>query len=226
MPLRAILFDHDGTLVDSEPVHFRMWTTVLARYGVSLSEEQYKTHYAGVPTRANAVDLVQRFKLGEEPATLAHAKNLATRDFLLHEAFPLMPGVNEAVAEFRSAGLKLAVVTGAGSNGVHATLDANDLRRHFATVVSGDDVRASKPAPDCYLLALEKLGLHAADCLAIEDTQHGLEAASGAGIRCLAVPTPMSKHHNFQRATALLDSMHGAAAYVRQLLRAEIEARR
>lgn len=218
MPLRAILFDHNGTLVDSEPVHFRMWATVLARYGVSLSEQQYIAHYAGVPTRANAVDLVRRFGLGEDPAVLADAKNAATKDFLLRSAFPLMNGVLAAIAEFRRVDLTLAVVTGASANGVYATLRANDLQRHFATVVSGDDVRASKPAPDCYFLALERLGLQAADCLAIEDTQHGLRAACGAGIRCLALPTHMSKHHNFECAAAVLDGMPQAVAYVQQLL--------
>lgn len=218
MSLRAILFDHDGTLVDSEPVHFTMWATVLARYDVSLSEQQYIAHYAGIPTQANAIDMVRRFKLNEEPARLAAAKNSATNDFLLRSAFPLMSGVLGAVAEFRGAGLELAVVTGASANGVHSTLRANNLQHHFATVVSGDDVRSTKPAPDCYVLALQRLGLQATDCLAIEDTQHGLQAAHGAGVRCLAVPTRMSMHHNFGRAAAVLDGMPQAVEYVRELL--------
>lgn len=80
---------------------------------------------------------------------------------------------------------------------------------------------SSKPAPDCYLLALERLGLRAADCLAIEDTQHGVEAACGAGVRCLALPTPMSRHHNFAHAEAVLDGMPQALAYVKKLLVAQ-----
>ncbi|HTU67517.1 MAG TPA: HAD family phosphatase [Steroidobacteraceae bacterium] len=218
MPLRAILFDHDGTLVDSEPEHFRMWVSVLAPHGVRLSEEQYVTHYAGVPNRASAVDLVSRFELAVDAATLTEAKNAAAREFLSRGAYPLMPGALEAVDEFRRAGLVLAVVTGASANGVRTTLRANDLERHFATVVSGDDVRASKPAPDCYLLALERLGLSAADCLALEDTQHGLQAARGAGIRCLALPTALSKRHDFGGAEAVVEGMSEAVKYVRTLL--------
>ena len=130
-----------------------------------------------------------------------------------------MNGVLDAIVEFRRAGLKLAVVTGANANGVYATLRANDLQTHFTTIVSGDDVRVSKPAPDCYFLAFEKLELRAADCLAIEDTQHGLQAANAAGIRCLALPTPMSRHHNFDCATAILDGMPQAITYVQQLLK-------
>lgn len=223
MPLQAILFDHDGTLVDSEPVHFRMWAAVLARYGVTLSEQQYVAHYAGVPNLASAVDMIRRFELDESPAALADAKHVVTKEFLLGGAFPLMNGALAAIAEFRRAGVKLAVVTGAGANGVHATLRANDLQHHFATVVCGDDVRASKPAPDCYVLALERLGLRATDCLAIEDTQHGLQAAHSAGIRCLALPTDMSRHHNFDCAEAVLGGMPEAVDYVRQLLGARVD---
>src|SRR5688500_14131414 len=136
LPIRAVLFDHDGTLVDSEPTHFRMWQEVLAAYGVPLSEKQYKDYYAGVPTAANAVDMVSRFSINEVPATLADAKNSATRTFLSRTAFPLMPWVKEVLPLFHSGGLRLAIVTGAGSNGVQATLRAHSLHDFFETVVS------------------------------------------------------------------------------------------
>jgi len=151
MPLRAVLFDHDGTLVDSEPIHFLVWKAVLAPYGFALTEEQYRERYAGVPTLANARDLVQRFGVAEDPFALAEAKNAATRDYLRRSAFPLLPGVREAIATFAGLGLRLAVVTGASAFGVDATLRAHGLASHFAVVVSVDDVRHSKPAPDCYL---------------------------------------------------------------------------
>ncbi|WP_427028094.1 HAD family hydrolase [Halomonas sp. H2] len=218
MQLRAILFDHDGTLVNSEPVHYRMWAEVLQRYGFTLSEQQYKAHYAGVPTPANAVDLVQRFEIDETPQKLVEAKSAATCEYLEQQAFPLMPGVEEAISYFHGAGLKLAVVTGASANGVQTTLRVNKLEHYFSVIVSGDDVRASKPAPDCYLLALQQLGVSAAECLAIEDTQHGLEAAFQAGINCVALPTEMSMHHDFHLAVATLGGMPAAVEYVREVL--------
>ncbi len=103
---------------------------------------------------------------------------------------------------------------GAGSS----TLRANKFNRYFSAVVSGDDVRASKPAPDCYLLALQRLGVSSGECLAIEDTQHGLEAASKAGIDCVALPTEMSKNQDFNLAVAVLGGMPEAVGYVRNAL--------
>lgn len=218
MQLRAVLFDHDGTLVNSEPIHYRMWAQVLQRYGFTLTEHQYRARYAGVPTPANAIDLVQRFGIDESPEQLAAAKNAATRDYLDRQAFPLMPGIEEAISCFHSAGLKLAVVTGASANGVQTTLRVNKLNDYFSVIVSGDDVRESKPAPDCYFLALERLGLSAAECLAFEDTQHGLEAAFRAGIDCVALPTEMSEHQDFNLAVAVLGGMPEAVGYVRKAL--------
>ncbi|MAM87250.1 MAG: hypothetical protein CME36_08080 [unclassified Hahellaceae] len=219
MQLRAILFDHDGTLVNSEPIHFGIWSIILQRYGFTLTEQQYKARYAGIPTPANAIDLVQRFGINRSPEELAELKNAATREYLEQHAFPLMPGVKDAISSFYSAGLKLAVVTGASANGVQKTLRANNFDRYFSAVVSGDDVLASKPAPDCYLLALQRLGVTAAECLAIEDTQHGLEAATKAGVNCVALPTEMSKHHDFDLAVAVFSGMPEAIGYVRKLLR-------
>lgn len=74
----------------------------------------------------------------------------------------------------------------------------------MTTVVTGNDVPHSKPAPDVYLLALQRLGLTAAQCLAVEDTQHGVAAATAAGLRCVAVPTALSAHHRFDQAHAVL----------------------
>lgn len=215
MRISAVLFDHDGTLVDSEPTHFQIWQKVLAPYGVALSEKQYKDYYAGVPTAANAVDMVSRFAINEVPATLADAKNSATRTFLSRSAFSLMPGVKEVLSLLRSEGFRLAVVTGAGRNGVEATLRAHSLHDFFETVVSGDDVRQSKPAPDCYLLAIERLGLSPSECIAIEDTEHGVNAATSAGITCLAVPTAMSEHHSFAKAAAVLSELSASVSWVR-----------
>ena len=217
--LEAVLFDHDGTLVDSEIAHFRMWVEVLAPFGVALTEDQYHAHYAGIPTLANATDMVARFGLAVGAAELADAKVEATRAFLAREPFPLMPGARETIADLARRGLRLAVVTGAGRHGVDTSLRLHGLTAAFECVVSGDDVRRSKPAPDCYLLALRQMGIAPQAGVAIEDTGHGAAAAMGAGLACLAVPTPMSRRHDFAGASGVFASLHEAGDWVRRRLR-------
>ena len=216
MPIKAIFFDHDGTLVDSEPIHFQLWRDVLAGHGVALAESLYRECYAGIPTAANAVDLVSRFAIDATAAALAGEKNAATRLYLEQHAFPLMPGVSDAVPLLHRAGWRLAIVTGASAGGVQTTLRQHSLAPFFETVVSGDDVRNSKPAPDCYRLAARRLGLSPPACLAIEDTEHGVNSAVAAGVACLAVPNALSGNHDFSQAAAVVSDLAAAVAWIRR----------
>jgi HAD superfamily hydrolase (TIGR01509 family) len=213
MRFQAVLFDHDGTLVESEGQHFALWNQVLAPYGFVLTLAQYKDFYAGVPTDANAADLVERFGVKEAPEVLARMKNESAQAYLQAHAFPLMPGVRESIAQLQAAELRLGVVTGARAYAIDATLRSHDLAAAFETVVSADDVVQSKPAPDCYLLALQRMGLSARDAVAFEDTEHGVAAAIAAGLACVAIPTEMSAGHDFSVATVILPTMQDAVRW-------------
>ncbi len=208
------MFDHDGTLVDSEVVHFDLWNRVLVPYGMALTAAQYQAHYAGVPTAANGADLVSRFGVQEAPEVLAQLKNQTTEVYLQTESFPLMPGVRESMARLQAQGLRLGVVTGARAFAIAATLRAHSMAADFETVVAADDVAASKPAPDCYLLALQRMGLQPHEAVAFEDTEHGVASAIAAGVACVAIPTAMSADHDFSAATVVLPSMLDAVAWV------------
>lgn len=217
MPIQAVLFDHDGTLVDSEPIHLELWNTVLEKYGIQLSLQHYQESYAGVSTSANACNLVARYDIAINPAQLAQEKEAQTASYLQRQAFPLMPGASETLESLHGLGLKLGVVTGAARPGIQATIRANQFEPLFSVIVSGDDVRRGKPAPECYLLALKLLCLEAADCIAIEDTEAGLRAASAAGMRCIAVPNGMSRLHDFSLAVASVVNMSEACDYIQNL---------
>jgi beta-phosphoglucomutase-like phosphatase (HAD superfamily) len=155
MNIKAALFDHDGTLADSEQAHFEMWRGVLYEYNIELSHDEYTSQYAGIPTTTNAKTIVENHFLEVDPTTLALAKAKATNEYLAKQAFPLMSGALESVIYFYEQGLVVGVVTGAGSEGVNSTLKKHGLEKYVSVVVSGDDVENSKPAPDCYLLALK-----------------------------------------------------------------------
>jgi HAD superfamily hydrolase (TIGR01509 family) len=211
---KAVLFDHDGTLVASEELHFAHWQQVLARYGAALTESLYQKHYAGMPSVDNARDAIERFGLSVEPAALSEQKNETTRAYLENAAFPLMPGVVASIARCQAAGLRLGVVTGARGFMAAATLRSHDLAPAFETVVSADDVVNNKPAPDGYLLALQRMGLQAHEAVALEDTEHGVAAATSAGLACVARPTPMSASHDFRAATAVRPTMADAVQWL------------
>lgn len=182
--IKGVIFDHDGTLVDSESVHAKLWTGIMRGYGIAFTEEEYFREHKGMPTETNAEKLAAKYGLAVSPKELAKQKSSATRRYLEENSFPLMPGMKEVIGRLHGKGIKKAIVTGADRYSVEKTLKTYDLEMYFDAVVSGEEVRNKKPAPDGYILALERLGLAAGECVVIEDSDNGRRSAESAGIKC------------------------------------------
>lgn len=214
MTIKAILFDHDGTLVNSEFTHFYIWQQVLRSYGVNFTEEQYKADHSGIPTPKNAEIFIDRFNLSDSAVSLIAQKEAGTREYLLRNQYPLMPLVIDVIKLIENYHLKMAVVTGAGGESARCTLKSYDLEKYFVCVVSGDDVLHSKPAGDVYLHAVEKLKLLPSQCIALEDTATGVKSAHAAGIICCAIPNVFSNHHDFTLANFIASDISEAFRWI------------
>lgn len=193
MALRAIVFDFDGVLANTEPLHFRAYRDVLAGRGIALSEADYFARFLGYDDvgafRAIGVDHGHAFdiraieQLVEEKAMRLQA--------LERESSVLFPGAADAVRRLAAA-FPLAIASGALRAEIERVVDATGLTSFFVGIVAAEDTPLSKPAPDPYLRAVDLLrrsiaDLRAAECLAIEDSRWGLESARAAGLRTVAV---------------------------------------
>jgi HAD superfamily hydrolase (TIGR01509 family) len=158
--------------------------------------------------------MIRWWSIDAAPATLVAEKEAARDAYLTASAFPLMPGARDAVQSLHRRGVMLGIVTGAGASAVHVTVARHFATSPFRTIVSGDDVARSKPAPDCYQLALQRLRLDASECVAIEDTATGLAAAHAAGLRCIVVPHALSSHHDVSRAAYVATDLADAVAWL------------
>lgn len=194
MALRAIVFDFDGVIANSEPLHFRAYHDVLGTAGVNLSERDYYERYLGQDDigafRAIAADrgLVWGMERIEELVAIkAQRMEVLERDMSI-----LFPGAAAAVRR-ASASVPLAIASGALGHEIRRVLDRERLTECFVAVVAAEDTPVSKPAPDPYLRALTLLStaagspLPAARCVAIEDSPWGLQSARAAGLRTVAV---------------------------------------
>jgi HAD superfamily hydrolase (TIGR01509 family) len=192
--LSAIVFDFDGVIADSEPVHYRSFRDVLAEEGIELSERDYYQKYLGFSDagafRAIGADRTR-------PWTADQLAALASRKAIRYEALArdhaaLFPGADAAVRRAAEA-VPLAIASGALRAEITDVLDRADLTRYFTAIVAAGDTPASKPAPDPYLRALALLSaarhatLDPAECVAIEDSRWGLESARTAGLRTVAI---------------------------------------
>ena len=214
MRIKAILFDHDGTLVDSETIHFEIWQELLQKYHVTLPELDYKNYHSGTPTSRNAEILVNQYGLGITASDLAKEKDEFTIAFLDTKQFPLMPFVRNIIDHFYKLNLKLGVVTGAGRYGINSTLKGHDLAKFFDVVSTSEDVEKSKPDPSVYLFALKELGLNADEAIAIEDTENGIKAAKAAGLICCAVKNEYSASHDLSSADVVFECMDEAKEWI------------
>lgn len=188
MRYQAILFDFDGVLADSEPVHFECWQEILQTYGLDLDWNTYREHGIGVSDRKLLALLCER---AERPKDLEHliAEFPRKKELFrirMQERQPFSAEIFELLPELRD--YQLAVVTSSGQTEVEPVLEKAGLRSFFHAAVYGGDVKQHKPAPDPYLLALERLGVR--NALAVEDSNAGEISARAAGLDVLRVPTP------------------------------------
>ncbi|GGO77866.1 haloacid dehalogenase [Marinobacterium nitratireducens] len=214
MSLHAILFDHDGTLVDSEATHLQLWRQVVAPFGVEIRERDYWEQMLGVPVERNAADLIRIYGIDAGATELVQAKLEANERFLRDSCFPAMPGASR-ILQSLAGQVRLGLVSGSQRNCVEASLRGHGWQTLFEQVVTGDDVSRNKPRPDGYLKALEQMRLEASDCLAVEDTEVGVRAARAAGLQVIAIRSPLAGSHDFSAASAVVDSLEGAHDWIR-----------
>lgn len=192
--IKAVVFDFDGVLANSEPLHFRAFRDVAAERGMVLTEPAYYARYLGYDDvgafRAMAADA--GVPLGE-PQIAALVREKALRlEALERDASVLFPGAREAIARMSGLG-PIAIASGALRAEIERVLDREGLRDRFPVVVAAEDTPTSKPDPAPYALAVERLtaatglSLRGSDCVAVEDSRWGLQSARGAGLRTIGI---------------------------------------
>mgnify|MGYP001576941451 FL=1 len=192
--LKAIIFDFDGVLADTEPLHFMMFQRVLQEEGLPLSEHDYYQKYVGFDDRGCFHAILSEHGRDTAPETIHRLVERKAAVMLGHLTTTrvVYPGAVEFVKN--AAGrYRRAIVSGALRHEIEFILKSAGMRDDFEHITAAEDVQDGKPAPDGYLHALQALNqrapLLASECLVIEDTFFGIQAAHAAGMRCLALST-------------------------------------
>ncbi len=203
--LKAVLFDFNGVIINDEPLHDRLLEQVLLEENLRIKPEEYREVCLGRSDRVCLSDLLAR--RGRVPGD-DYLDKLVTRKSSLYqlqiqsmEKLPLYPGLSDLLFQIRAAKLPLAVVSGAVRAEIEQVLKQADLAQYFSVIVAGDEIKTSKPDPEGYLLAVDRLNqqfselqLQPQNCLAIEDTFAGIEAAKKAGMQVVGVANSYPFH--------------------------------
>jgi HAD superfamily hydrolase (TIGR01509 family) len=183
---RAILWDMDGVLADTSLLHFETWERVLVEQGIPFDRHKFHLIY-GLKNRDLLPYLTDRPLEPEWVEWIADQKEQAFRQALHGHLFPL-PGVVKWLQQFNTLGYRQAVASSAPPENVEVLVDELGIRRYFDALVTPGDL-PGKPDPAVFLLAADRLGVTAQNCVVIEDSIPGIEAARRAGMRCIAVTT-------------------------------------
>lgn len=183
---KAIIFDMDGVLVDSEPFHIQIEKQLFLLNQILVTDEEHH-QFMGVATDVMWKKLAERHSLNLSVEELTEQNRVESiRFFREVDEIPVMPGLVDLLESLRKKDYPMAVASSSFPEIIHLILERTGLRKYFEVTVSSQEAGKSKPDPDVFLLAAEKLGIYPSDCLVIEDSKNGIKAAHAAGMRCIA----------------------------------------
>lgn len=200
--LKAILWDNDGVLVDTEKLYFQACREELAARGIRIGEAEF------IATFLKSSEGIRAFvgDLDEAEFEALRTRRNARYSALLHGGVEPIAGVEEALKALCGK-VRMGIVTSSRGDHfelIHAT---TGLLPYFDFALVREDYAASKPDPEPYLMALERMGLPADECLVVEDSERGLQAAVSAGIRCAVIPQGLTRTSDFSQAYAVLSDL-------------------
>jgi HAD superfamily hydrolase (TIGR01509 family) len=205
MPVKALIFDFDGLIVDTEMPAYRSWADLYARHGVELPLDRWLldlgTH--GMFDACAELEALAGIRVDRQ-AMLSERR---AHHISLCELEPLRPGVADLIEAGHAAGLRLAVASSSDRAWIDRWLGHHNLLERFHCIRTRDDVERVKPAPDLFLSAAECLDVSPCECVVLEDSPNGMRAAAAAGMRCVAVPTALLASVELPAVTLRLESL-------------------
>lgn len=199
---KAFFFDMDGTLADTETLHFKAAQQVLLDKGIRLDNIAF-SEYVGISEEEIWKKAKSRFEIKDSFSEFE--KKRRTHYLNLIKGIKPINGLTNFLEELKSMNVEIALVTSSGREIVNATLSALNIQSYFSAIVSADDVKLKKPNSEPYLLAMSMLKRGKKECIAIEDSVHGIESAKKAGIKCIGITTYHSKNE-LKKADMIIDS--------------------
>jgi len=198
--VKAVLFDMDGVIVDSEPLHHKAYHLMFEEVGIEVEPELYAS-FTGQATLAICQTLVSHFSLSHRPEDLVEIKRQYFKDLFDNDkSFDLLPGVLSLIQDYYNQGLVLVLASSASMANINRIFDRFDLNQYFKAKLSGADLKASKPHPEIFINAAQAAAVPPEYCVVIEDSENGIAAAKAAGIFAIAYDSPHSKAQNYQMA--------------------------
>lgn len=202
--IKALMFDFDGVVVESEPVHLETFVEIVAPLGINISKERWYREFVGTGSSFIMKTLLNEKGITDEAVIKEYVER--RRDLfqrrIVEGRLKIKKGIEGFLQEMKKCGMKTAIVSGGHKENITLALSLLKLREYFDAIVGREDYKERKPDPDCYLTAARKLGVAPEQCIAFEDSVSGCLAAKAAGMKVVAVEAPVAVEEGGCRADA------------------------
>ncbi|WP_034058070.1 HAD family hydrolase [Lacinutrix jangbogonensis] len=203
--LKAVLFDMDGVIVDTEPLHKKAYFLMFDAFNIEVTNALYES-FTGQSTINVCRKLCDIFKLEATPEALMHSKRkIFTNLFHSDPSLKLIDGVLELIKDYSSNGLTLVLASSASMLTINNVFTRFELDHYFINKISGADLKASKPHPEIFEKAAKLSGFSRTECMVIEDSTNGIKAANAAGVFCVGFDSHHSKNQDYSLADLVID---------------------
>ena len=206
--LKAVLFDMDGVIVDTEPLHCKAYYKMFDAVNINVSDALYES-FTGQSTLSICKQLCSHFELSKTPETLVALKRKFFKDLFINDSdLALIDGVLELIKDYHSNGLTLVLASSASMTTINNVFTRFNLDQYFIAKLSGADLKASKPHPEIFEKAKQASGFNILECMVIEDSTNGIVAANAANIYCVGFKSPNSKNQEYKNANMSINNFN------------------
>jgi HAD superfamily hydrolase (TIGR01509 family) len=206
--IKGIIFDMDGVIIDSEPIHYKLFKKYTTELGINVTDEEYDT-FIGSTNLVIYKTLKQRYDINRELEDIIREYDKKCDEYYddAEDEKPI-EGIDTLIKELHINDLKLAVASSSSIKAINSVTKLFKLDKYFHKLVSGNMLENPKPAPDIFLIAAQELGLKPSECLVIEDSRNGVMAAKAAGMKCIGFRNPNSGNQDISSADVIIDSFN------------------
>lgn len=209
--IQAFIFDMDGVIIDSEPLHFEVDIQVMKDFGAAITQEQLEK-YVGMTNPEMWKLIREEYQLQRTVSEIIDYQISNKIKILTAREMEPIDGIRELLADLKASGIPVGIASSSPPVFIQAVLDKFGLLDAFNCIVSGEEVDRGKPAPDVYLKAAELLGAEPASCMVLEDARHGIAAAKAAGMQCIGFVNPNSGNQDLSAADYVVRSIAEVSA--------------